>query len=119
MAASEGAAASVQTSSAAAPKGDGGDDPPDSAPLEGTGEGPPPGTRLEGLLVSLVALAIIIIPVMACLDRVRGALASATHLTFVAGPLAKVLAFLLPRDMSWGSVYVQNGTLWIGFLGAL
>jgi C4-dicarboxylate transporter DctM subunit len=119
VAASEGAAASVQTSGAAAPKGDGGDDPPDSAPLEGTGEGPPPGTRLEGLLVSLVALAIIIIPVMACLDRVRGALASATHLTFVAGPLAKVLAFLLPRDMSWGSVYVQNGTLWIGFLGAL
>jgi tripartite ATP-independent transporter DctM subunit len=86
----------------------------DSA-LDGTGEGPPPGTRFEGIVVSLIALAMISFPVLASLRRVSLVAKEHRHFHW----LGSALQFFLPNDMSWGSVYVQNATLWIGFLGAI
>ena len=88
---------------------------PPEEPIEGTGEGPPPGTRFEGVIVSLIALVMIALPVLASLRRVVVVLMEHPHLKW----LGRALQFFLPKDMSWGSVYVQNGTLWIGFLGAI
>lgn len=85
------------------------------APVEGTGEGPPPGTRVEGWIVSLIALGMIVLPVLASMRRLVVVLQEHRHLRF----LGRALQHLVPDDMSWGSVYVQNGTLWIGFLGAV
>ncbi len=85
----------------------------------GTGEGPPPGTRFEALLVSLIALAMVLLPVIGSLRRIADALHESTHLRFLTHALGGALGFLLPKDVSWAAVYVQNGTLWIGFLGAI
>jgi C4-dicarboxylate transporter DctM subunit len=85
----------------------------------GTGEGPPPGTRFEALLITLLGLAIMLLPVLGVLRRVADSLHEAQHLRFLARALGAVLLFVLPKDTSWTSLYVQNGTLWIGFLGAV
>ena len=85
------------------------------APVDGTGEGPPPGTRAEGIAVTLIALAMVCLPVLASLRRIS--LVLHEHRGF--GWLGWALSHVVPKDMSWGSVYVQNGTLWIGFLGAI
>ncbi|HMV39258.1 MAG TPA: TRAP transporter small permease subunit, partial [Plasticicumulans sp.] len=37
----------------------------------------------------------------------------------LADAVGTALLFVLPKDTSWTSIYVQNGTLWIGFLGAV
>ncbi|MCS6915349.1 MAG: TRAP transporter large permease subunit [Myxococcales bacterium] len=62
----------------------------------GEQEGPPPGTRLEALLVSLLALGMMLLPVAQIIAR--------------AG---------FGKDIPGSSLYVQHATLWIGFLGAL
>ena len=55
------------------------------------------------------------LPVLASLRRIS--LVLHEHRGF--GWLGWALSHVVPKDMSWGSVYVQNGTLWIGFLGAI
>jgi tripartite ATP-independent transporter DctM subunit len=87
----------------------------------GTGEGPPPGTRVEALLVSIIALVMVVLPVLGSLRRIADTLieSQAPRLGFLLHGVGRGLSFFLPKDLSWASVYVQNGTLWIGFLGAV
>jgi tripartite ATP-independent transporter DctM subunit len=85
----------------------------------GTGEGAPPGTRFEALVVSLIALAMVVLPVVGSLRRIADALMENSHLVWLTHGLGKTLGWGLPKDVSWTAVYVQNGTLWIGFLGAI
>ncbi len=85
----------------------------------GTGEGPPPGTRFEALLITFLGLAIMLLPVLGVLRRIASSLQEAQRLRFLAKPLSFLLLLILPKDASWTSLYVQNGTLWIGFLGAV
>ncbi len=46
----------------------------------GTGEGPPPGTRFEALLITLLGLAIMLLPVLGVLRRVADSLHEAQRL---------------------------------------
>jgi tripartite ATP-independent transporter DctM subunit len=87
--------------------------------LDGTGEGPPPGGRIEAILTTIVALGIILLPVVASLRRVADALRETKFLPPLSHSLGAVLGWLLPRDISWCSIYAQVGTLLIGFLGAI
>lgn len=86
---------------------------------DGTGEGPPPGTRLEGALATLIGLMMVVLPVMGSLRRIADALLDSTRLPWLTHLLGRGLGFLIPKDMTWGAVYTQIGTLWIGFLGAV
>lgn len=86
---------------------------------DGTGEGPAPGTRVEGFAVTLITLGMVLLPVLVSLRRIADGLQKAEHLRVVAHALGAALGFLIPKDMSWASIYVQYGTLWLGFLGAL
>lgn len=85
------------------------------APVEGTGEGPPPGTRLEAWIATLIAIAMVIMSALASLRRLIEVLHEHPYVSW----LGKALQFFVPKDMSWGAIYVQNCTLWIGFLGAV
>jgi C4-dicarboxylate transporter DctM subunit len=86
----------------------------------GTGEGPPPGLRIEALVVSIIALGMVALPVIGSLRRIADALIESTHRpAFLFHGLGAVLGWLVPKDVSWTAIYVQNGTLWIGFLGAI
>ena len=87
--------------------------------LDGTGEGPPPGGRIEAILTTLIALGIVLLPVLASLRRVADALRETKVLAPVSHALGTALGWFLPSDISWCSVYAQIGTLLIGFLGAV
>lgn len=87
--------------------------------LDGTGEGPPPGGRIEAILTTLIALGIIVLPVVASLRRVADALRETKFLPRISHALGAVLGWFLPNDISWCSTYAQVGTLLIGFLGAV
>lgn len=86
---------------------------------DGTGEGPPPGSRIEAWLVSIIAVGMILLPVLVSLRRIADSLLQAERLRWLAHASGAVLSAIVPNDVSWASVYVQYGTLWIGFLGAL
>ena len=87
--------------------------------LDGTGEGPPPGGRIEAILTTIIALGIIVLPVVASLRRVADALRETKFLPRISHALGAVLGWFLPNDISWCSIYAQVGTLLIGFLGAV
>ena len=67
------------------------------------------------MLITLIGLAIMLLPVLGVLRRVANSLQEVQRLRFLAKALSAVLMFVLPKDASWTSLYVQNGTLWIGF----
>ena len=87
----------------------------------GTGEGAPPGSRFEALVVSIIALAMVVLPVLGSLRRIADAFleSQSSHWRWLTHGLGTALNWGLPKDVSWAAVYVQNGTLWIGFLGAI
>jgi len=85
----------------------------------GTGEGPPPGTRFEALLISVIAIGMVLLPVLGSLRRIADTLTESNHLTWLTHGLGWALGSVLPKDISWIGLYVQNSTLWIGFLGAI
>ncbi len=86
---------------------------------EGTGEGPPSATRIETVLLCLLSAVIVFLPVLSSLRSLADMLRESTRLPFLTHSLGFVLHKLVPTNLSWVSVYVQNGTVWIGFLGAL
>lgn len=111
-----------------APEGTDAASPPDPARVPathssddvmGTGEGPPPGTRVEAVLITLIGLAVVLLPVLGVLRRMADSLVEAQRWRWLAHAVGTALLFVLPKDTSWTSIYVQNGTLWIGFLGAV
>lgn len=87
----------------------------------GTGEGAPPGTRVEAIIVSLIGLAMVVLPVIGSLRRIADGLIESQlhHLGWLPHAIGRAIGFFLPKDVSFAAVYVQNGTLWIGFLGAI
>jgi tripartite ATP-independent transporter DctM subunit len=85
----------------------------------GTGEDGPPGTRIEALIVSLLALVMIFLPVLGSLRRLADVFLESHRWPRVTHAIGGVIGFLVPKDLSWAAVYVQSGTLWIGCLGAL
>lgn len=93
--------------------------PLEMAAVEGTGEGPPAGTLPEKILICLLSLAIVFLPVLSSLRSLADMLRESHRLKWLTHSLGFVLHKLVPSDLSWVSLYVQNGTVWIGFLGAL
>lgn len=85
----------------------------------GTGEGPPPGTRFEAIIISVIGLVMVLLPVIGSMRRIADALLESTHLRWLTHTIGGALNFIVPKDVSWAAAYVQNGTLWIGFLGAI
>lgn len=62
----------------------------------GSPDDPPPGTRAEALIVSVLAIGMMVLPV-----------------------LQSLLRRLFDKDIPGAALYVQHATLWIGFLGAV
>ena len=69
-----------------APEGTDAASPPDPARVPathssddvmGTGEGPPPGTRVEAVLITLIGLAVVLLPVLGVLRRMADSLVEA------------------------------------------
>ncbi len=89
------------------------------AAVEGTGEGPPAGSLPEKIIICLLSLAIVVLPVLSSLRSLADMLRESSKLKFLTHALGFVLHKLVPSDLSWVGLYVQNGTVWIGFLGAL
>ncbi len=87
--------------------------------VEGTGEAPPPGTRLETVFICFLSLAIVLLPVLSSLRSLADMLRESARMPWLTHSLGFVLHKLVPTDLAWASIYVQNGTVWIGFLGAL
>jgi len=87
--------------------------------VDGTGEGRPPGNVLETVLVCLLSAAIVFLPVLSSLRSLADMLRESARLPWLTHSIGFVLHKLVPTDLSWVSLYVQNGTVWIGFLGAL
>lgn len=92
---------------------------PEDVLAGGTGEGPPAGKLPEKILVCLLSLAIVFLPVVASLRSLADMLRDSHRLKWLTHSVGFVLHKILPTDLSWVSLYVQNGTVWIGFLGAL
>lgn len=72
------------------------DEPPMEHPEGGSADGPPPGTRVEALLVSVLGLGMMVLPVAQILART-----------------------VLKKDIPGSSLFVQYATLWLGLLGAV
>ncbi len=89
------------------------------ASVEGTGEGPPAGSLPEKIVICLLSLAIVLLPVLSSLRSLADMLRDSHKLKWLTHSLGFVLHKLVPSDLSWVGLYVQNGTVWIGFLGAL
>ncbi len=87
--------------------------------VEGTGEAPPPASRVETAILCLLSLAIVFLPVLSSLRSLADVLRESTRLPWLTHSIGFVLNKLVPTDLAWASVYVQNITVWVGFLGAL
>ena len=87
--------------------------------VEGTGEAPPPASRIETAVICLLSLAIVFLPVLSSLRSLADMLRESTKLPWLTHSFGFVLHKLVPTDLAWASVYVQNITVWVGFLGAL
>ena len=117
----ESPAASPSSLPSSGPSGPSDTDGPDEnvQQVEGTGEAPPPASRIETAVICLLSLAIVFLPVLSSLRSLADVLRESTRMPWLTHSLGFVLHKLVPTDLAWASVYVQNITVWVGFLGAL
>ncbi|HMU40113.1 MAG TPA: TRAP transporter large permease subunit [Pseudomonadota bacterium] len=82
-------------------------------------EPPPRGNIVEKWLLCLLCLGIVFLPVLASLRSLADVLRESRRIPWLSHAVGFVLHKILPSDLTWASLYVQNATVWIGFLGAL